>query len=312
MKQKIKIALIGAGNIGGTIALLAGVKELGDVVLVDVAEGLAKGKALDLSHAAAALGSSTAYAGSTDYSAIQDADVCIVTAGVARRPGMSRDDLLSTNAEIMRSVAQGIKHYAPASFVIVVSNPLDIMAAFCQRLSGLPPEKVIGMAGVLDSARYRSFLADECGVSPSSIQALVLGGHGDEMLPLRSCTTINGAPVSLFIADARLDAIETRVRNAGAEVVALLRSGSAYYSPAASALEMAESYLKDSKKLLACSAFLRGEYGVHNLYAGVPVIIGNAGVERIVELKLTSEEQAAFSQSIRHIKELWEKVSLAC
>lgn len=299
-----KIAMIGAGNIGGTLAYLACIKELGDVVMFDVVEGVAAGKALDIKHALPVLGSSVHVSGTTDYSDIAGADVCIVTAGVPRKPGMSRDDLLATNANIMRSVAAGIKQYAPNSFVIVVSNPLDVMVTLCQRLTGFPTERVVGMAGVLDSARYRAFLAEELGVSPTSVSAFVLGGHGDDMVPVRSYTTCNGVPIAHFIKAGRLDEIEKRVRGAGGEVVALLKTGSAFYSPATSAIEMAESYLCDQKRLLPCAAYLRGEYGYRDLYIGVPVVIGKGGVERIVEIELAPEEKKALDVSVGHVRDL--------
>ncbi len=299
-----KIALIGGGNIGGALALIACMKELGDVVLFDIVEGVPQGKALDISHAAPVFGISSRVSGTNDYKDIAGSDVVIVTAGVPRKPGMSRDDLLGTNANIMKSVAAGIKAHAPDSFVIVVSNPLDAMVTLCQRESGLPPERVVGMAGVLDSARYRSFLASALNVSAASVRALVLGGHGDDMVPIRSATTVDGVPVSQMLAATELDQIEKRVRGAGAEVLSLLKSGSAFCSPAAGAIEMAESYLKDQKKLLACAALLSGQYGHSGIYLGVPAIIGAGGIERIVELKLTSEEQEALSVSASRVREL--------
>ncbi len=304
--KRAKIALIGAGNIGGTLAYLACVKELGDVVLFDVVEGVPQGKALDISHAVPVLNSSSSLKGTNDYKDIEGADVVIVTAGIPRKPGMSRDDLLNTNAGIMKSVAAGLKQYAPNAFVIVVSNPLDAMVTLCQRETKFKPEMVVGMAGVLDSARYRAFLADAIGVSPVVIHAMVLGGHGDDMVPIRSATTVNGIPVSQFLGSDVLDAIEKRVRGAGGEVVALLKTGSAFYSPATAAIEMAESYLKDQKKLLACAALLKGEYGVDGLYIGVPVVIGKNGVERVVEIKLTAEEKKALDVSAGKVKELVE------
>lgn len=299
-----KIALIGAGNIGGTLALLTLIKELGDVVLFDVVADMPQGKALDLLHTSPVIGSSCSILGTNDYKDIKDADVVIVTAGIPRKPGMSRDDLLATNAGIMKSVSEGIKTYAPSSFVIVVSNPLDAMVTLCQRLTGFPPERVVGMAGVLDSARYRAFLATEIGVTPTCVNAFVLGGHGDDMVPVRSKTTVEGIPVTHFLSAERLDAIEKRVRGAGGEVVALLKTGSAFYSPAASAIEMAESYLNDQKKVLQCAAYLRGEYGCSDLYMGVPVVIGKNGVERILEIDLSEAEQQALAVSASHVREL--------
>lgn len=303
MKRK-KIALIGAGNIGGAIAYLALIKEMGDVVLFDVVEGMPQGKALDLSHAIPVLSTSSSIKGTNSYEDISGADVCIITAGIARKPGMSRDDLLSTNSNIMTSVAEGIKKYAPNSFVIVVSNPLDAMVTLCQMKTGFPKERVVGMAGVLDSARYRAFLAEEIGVTPESVNAMVLGGHGDTMVPVRSHTSVNGVPITDFISDSRLLEIEKRVRGAGGEVVSLLKTGSAYFSPAASAIEMAESYLLDQKKVLPCAACLNGQYGYKDLYIGVPVVIGAGGIEKIIEIKLTDSEKEELSVSAEAVREL--------
>lgn len=299
-----KIALIGAGNIGGSLAYLSCVKELGDVVLFDVIEGRPQGKALDLMHSTPVLGSAVKVLGTNSYADIKDADVCIVTAGIARKPGMSRDDLLAVNAKIMKSVAEALKTHAPNSFVIVVSNPLDAMVTLCQKETGFPTARVVGMAGVLDSARYRAFLAEELGVSCTSIEALVLGGHGDDMVPVRSNTTVSGIPISHFVKPERLDAIEARVRTAGGEIVALLKEGSAYYSPAAAALQMAESYLKDQKKVMACAAFLSGEYGQNGIYMGVPVVIGGDGVEKVIEIELSDSEKKALNVSADKVKEL--------
>lgn len=302
--KKTKIALIGAGNIGGTLAFLSVTKELGDVVLFDVVEGMPQGKALDLSHAAPVANSSVKLTGTNDYKDIEGADVCIITAGLARKPGMSRDDLIATNSKIMHSVGENIRQYAPNSFVIVVSNPLDAMVTLCQRVTGITAKKVVGMAGVLDAARYRAFLAEAIDVSPTVINAFVLGGHGDTMVPVRSNTTVAGIPVSQFLDSSTLDAIEARVRKAGGEVVALLKTGSAFYSPAVSAIEMAESYLKDQRKLLPCAAKLNGEYGYTDLYMGVPAIIGKGGVEKIVEIELSEDEKAQLENSANHVKEL--------
>lgn len=301
---RAKIALIGAGNIGGAAAYLAAVKELGDVVLFDVVDDLPQGKALDLSHSAAVFNSSVSIKGTNSYADIKDADVCIVTAGLARKPGMSRDDLLATNSKIMKAVAEGIKKNAPNSFVIVVSNPLDAMVTLCQKETGFAPEKVVGMAGVLDAGRYRAFLAEELNVSPAVINAFVLGGHGDDMVPIRSHTTVGGVPIASLVASDRLDAIEKRVRGAGGEVVALLKTGSAYFSPAASAVEMAECYLKDQKKLVQCAAKLNGQYGCKDLYMGVPVIIGSKGIEKIIEIELTDSEKQALKVSADRVREL--------
>jgi malate dehydrogenase len=303
MRRK-KIALIGAGNIGGALAYLALIKEMGDVVLFDVVEGMPQGKALDLSHAIPVLSTSSGIKGTNSYEDISGADVCIVTAGIARKPGMSRDDLLSTNSNIMTSVAEGIKKYAPESFVIVVSNPLDAMVTLCQKKTGFPAERVVGMAGVLDSARYRAFLAEEIGVTPESVNAMVLGGHGDTMVPVRSHTSVNGIPITNFVSSDRLLEIEKRVRGAGGEVVALLKTGSAYFSPAASAIEMAESYLLDQKKVLPCAACLKGQYGYKDLYIGVPVVIGAGGIEKIIEIELTDSEKKELAVSADAVKEL--------
>ncbi len=303
-----KIAVIGAGQIGGIVALLSVMRELGDVVLFDVIEGMPQGKALDISHTAPVVGSSVKIKGTNDYADIANADVVIIAAGKARTPGMSRDDLLNTNAAIMKSAAESIKKYAPKSFVIVISNPLDAMVTLCQRITGFNSKMVVGMAGVLDSARYRSFLAEEIGVSAASVIAPVLGGHGDEMVPIRSATTVQGIPVTQFVSSERLDAIEKRVRGAGAEVVALLKTGSAFCSPAISALEMAASYLFDQKRVLPCAAQLHGEYGINGLYIGVPVQIGCGGVERIVEIQLTAAEKAALEKSANAVRELTEKL----
>ena len=302
--SKNKIALIGAGNIGGQLAFMACLKELGDVVLLDVSPDTAKGKALDLSHAAPVLNSSSKITGTGSYEDIKDADVCIVTAGRARTPGMSRDDLLKINSDIMKTVAQGIKANAPKSFVIVVSNPLDAMLTLCQRETGFPSHMVVGMAGVLDSARYRAFLAEELGLTPASINAFVLGGHGDDMVPVRSYTTVNGIPISQLVKSERLDEIEKRVRGAGGEVVGLLKTGSAFVSPAVSAIEMAESFLKDQKKVLPCAAHLSGQYGYKNLYMGVPVVIGKGGVEKVLEIELNAEEKKALDVSAASVQGL--------
>jgi malate dehydrogenase len=301
-----KIALIGAGMIGGTLAHLCATKGLGDVVLFDVVEGMPQGKALDLAAAGPVEGFDCVLKGTNDYADIAGADVCIVTAGVARKPGMSRDDLLGINAKIVGTVAENIKKHAPKAFVIVVSNPLDAMVTLMKERTGFPKHQVVGMAGVLDSSRYRAFLAWELGVSTQSVQALVLGGHGDDMVPIRSHTTVNGIPVAKLISGERLDAIEKRVRGAGGEVIALLKTGSAYYSPAHSAIEMAEAYLNDRKKVLPAAAYLEGEYGLRGLYVGVPVQIGAGGVGKVIEIALTPEEKQALAVSADHVKELVE------
>jgi len=302
--RRKKIALIGAGNIGGTLAFLAVARQLGDVVLFDVVEGMPQGKALDISHAAPVLKSSVSIIGTNSYSNIQDSDIVIVTAGLPRKPGMSRNDLLETNANIIKSVAEGIKTYAPKAFVIVVSNPLDAMVTMCQRVTGFSHKMVVGMAGVLDSARYRAFIAEEIGVSPVDIIAPVLGGHGDDMVPLRSATVVQGFPVSKFVSDERIEAIQKRVRGAGGEVVSLLKTGSAFYSPAVSAMEMAEAYLFDQKRVLPCAAYLSGEYGLKDIYIGVPAIIGGKGIEKIIQLELTEEEKIALHKSADGVREL--------
>jgi malate dehydrogenase len=299
-----KIALIGAGQIGGTLALLCGQRNLGDVVLFDVVEGMPQGKALDLSHLAPVFGLDFNIHGTNSIADIAGSDVCIVTSGLPRKPGMSRDDLVKTNAEIIRNVGEGIKKHAPDALVIVITNPLDAMAHLMQQVTGFPAERVVGMAGVLDTARYRAFLAAELGVSVTSVSAFVLGGHGDDMVPVRSYTTCGGIPVAQLLAPDKLDALEKRVRGAGGEVVALLKTGSAFYSPAASAIEMAEAYLFDQKKLLPAAALCRGEYGIEGIYLGVPVILGRGGVEKIVEIALTDAERKALHESAERVKAL--------
>src|SRR3712207_3846041 len=288
---RTKIALIGAGMIGGTLAHLAAIREMGDIVLVDVAEGIPQGKALDLAQAGPVEGYDSRLTGTQDYADIAGADVCIVTAGVARKPGMSRDDLLGINLKVMKAVGEGIKAHAPDSFVICVTNPLDAMVWALREFSGLPHERVVGMAGVLDSARFRHFLAEEFNVSVEDVTAFVLGGHGDTMVPVVQYSTVAGIPIPDLIkmgwsSQERIDEIVKRTRGGGGEIVALLKTGSAYYAPATSALEMAESYLKDKKRVLPSAAYLTGQYGVNDLYVGVPVVIGAGGVERIVEIEL--------------------------
>ena len=310
-----KIALIGAGQIGGTLALLAAQKELGDVVLFDIAEGVPPGKALDLAQAGPVEGFNAALSGGSDYAAIEGADVVIVTAGIPRKPGMSRDDLIATNANVIKSVGENIKKYAPDAFVIVITNPLDAMVWAMQKVTGLDPAKVVGMAGVLDSARFRYFLAEELEVSVEDVTAFVLGGHGDTMVPLVRYSTVAGIPLPDLVkmgwtTQERLDAIVQRTRDGGAEIVALLKTGSAFYAPAASAIQMAESYLKDQRRLLPCAAHLTGQYGVENLYVGVPVVIGQGGVEKVVEIALTAEEQAMFDKSVAAVKSLCAAVKL--
>jgi malate dehydrogenase len=304
-----KIALIGAGQIGGTLALLAAQKELGDVVLFDIAEDMPAGKALDLAQTAPVEGYNAALTGANDYAAIAGADVVIVTAGVPRKPGMSRDDLIGINTGVVKTVGEAIKQHAPNAFVIVITNPLDVMVAVMQKVTGLPPEKVVGMAGVLDSARFRLFLAEEFKVSVEDVTAFVLGGHGDTMVPLVRYSTVAGIPLPDLVklgwtTQERLDAIVQRTRDGGAEIVKLLKTGSAFYAPAASAIQMAESYLKDQRRLLPCAAKLTGQYGVDGLYVGVPVIIGKNGVEKIVEIELNADEQAMFDNSVAAVKTL--------
>jgi malate dehydrogenase len=304
-----KIALIGAGMIGGTLAHLAAMRELGDIVLFDIAEGIPEGKALDIAQAGPVDGFDAALKGSSDYADIAGADVCIVTAGIARKPGMSRDDLLGINLKVMKAVGEGIKTHAPKSFVICITNPLDAMVWALREFSGLPHERVVGMAGVLDSARFRHFVAEEFKVSVEDVTACVLGGHGDTMVPIVEYSTVAGIPIPDLIkmgwsTQERIDAIVKRTRGGGGEIVALLKTGSAFYAPATSAIAMAESYLKDKKRVLPAAANLTGQYGVDNLYVGVPVVIGAAGVERIVEIALDEAAKANFQVSVDAVKEL--------
>jgi malate dehydrogenase len=306
-----KIALIGAGNIGGTLAHLIGLKELGDVVLFDVVEGVPQGKALDLIQFSPIEGFDAHIIGTNSYDAIDGASVCIVTAGVPRKPGMSRDDLLGINLKVMEQVGSGIRKYAPGAFVICITNPLDAMVWALQRACGLPKPMVVGMAGVLDSARFRYFLADEFGVSVEDVTAFVLGGHGDSMVPLIRYSTVAGIPLPDLVkmkwtTQARLDEIVKRTRDGGAEIVNLLKTGSAYYAPAASAVTMAESYLRDKKRVIPCAAYLNGEYGIKDLYVGVPTVIGARGVERIVEIQLNSSERTMFEKSAEAVATLVE------
>ncbi len=314
IKRK-KIALIGGGNIGGTLAHLIGLKELGDVVMFDIAEGLPQGKTLDLAQSSAIEGFDVSLKGTQDYNDIKGSDVIIVTAGVARKPGMSRDDLIEINTKVMKSVGEGIKNNAPDAFVIVITNPLDAMVWVLQQASGLKPEKVVGMAGVLDSARFCYFLAEEFNVSVEDVTAFVLGGHGDTMVPLARYSTVAGIPLPDLIemgwtTKENLDAIIKRTRDGGAEIVALLKTGSAYYAPASAAVTMAESYLKDKKRILPCAAHLSGQYGIDDLYVGVPVIIGAGGVEKIVEIKLNEEEKSLFDKSAQAVRDLVKGIKL--
>ena len=306
-----KIALVGAGNIGGTLALLAGLKELGDIVLFDIVDGVPQGKALDIAQASAIEDFDAALAGASKYSAIKGADVVIVTAGVPRKPGMSRDDLLGTNLKVMEAVGEGIKKYCPKAFVICITNPLDAMVWALREACGLPHRMVVGMAGVLDSARFRYFLAEEMNVSVEDVSAFVLGGHGDTMVPVPRYSTVAGIPlpdlVKLgWISKTKVEEIVKRTRNGGAEIVGLLKTGSAFYAPASSAILMAESYLKDKKRVLPCAAHLTGQYGLKNIYVGVPVVIGADGVERILELRLTTPERKMLQQSADSVRGLIE------
>jgi malate dehydrogenase len=305
-----KIALIGAGQIGGTIALLAAQREVGEIVLHDIAEGVPQGKALDIVQSTPLHGLTARLRGTNDYaSALFGADVVIVTAGVPRKPGMSRDDLISINADVIKTVATNIRDHCPDAFVIVITNPLDVMVWVMQKVSGLPPQKVVGKAGVLDSARFRYFLAEEFGVSSEDITAFVLGGHGDTMVPLVRYSTVAGIPLPDLIkmgwsTQDRIDSIVQRTRDGGAEIVNLLKTGSAFYAPAASAIAMAESYLRDKKRVLPCATWLNGEYGVKGLYVGAPVVIGAKGVERVVEIELDRHERAMFEKSVASVKGL--------
>jgi len=306
-----KIALIGAGQIGGTLALLSGMKELGDVVLFDIVEGVPQGKALDIAEATPVEGFDSDYVGTNDYKDIAGADVVIVTAGVPRKPGMSRDDLIGINTKVMKSVGAGIRDYAPNAFVICITNPLDVMVGILQEACGLPKEKVVGMAGVLDSARFRYFLAEEFNVSVEDVTAFVLGGHGDTMVPLVRYSAVAGIPVPDLVkmgwsTQEKIDQIVQRTRDGGAEIVGLLKTGSAFYAPASSAIAMAEAYLRDKKRLLPCAAFVEGAYGLDGLYVGVPVIIGAGGVERIVEIELNADEKAMLDHSVDAVKTLNE------
>ena len=309
-----KISLIGAGQIGGTLAHLIAIKELGDVVLFDVAEGLAKGKALDIAQSSGVTGFNVNISGTNDYEETKNSDVIIITAGVPRKPGMSRDDLLGTNHKIIKQVSDGIKNTSPKAFVICITNPLDVIVMALQKYSGLPSTKVVGMAGILDSSRFKYFLSKELNEPIKNIESLVLGGHGDTMVPMPKKTKIKNKTLVDLISEKRiskdkLDGIINRTRKGGAEIVKLLEKGSAFYAPAASGVEMAESYLKDLKKTLPCAAFLNGEYGYKNIYAGVPVVIGKNGVEKIVEMDLESTEKSNFDISIKAVKELCESAA---
>ena len=305
-----KISLIGAGQIGGTLAHLIALKELGDVILFDVAEGVAKGKALDISQSSSVDGFNVGIKGTNNYEDIKDSDVIIITAGVPRKPGMTRDDLLEINLKIIKQVAEGIKNSSPKAFVICITNPLDVIVMALQKYSGLPKNMVVGMAGILDTSRFKYFLSQELKVPVKKINSLVLGGHGDTMVSMLNHTTVEGKPVLDLVKEGKLkkeslDAIVDRTKNGGAEIVKLLEKGSAFYAPAASGVEMAESYLKDLKKELPCAAYLNGEYGVKDLYVGVPVVIGENGIEKIIEINLSNEEKKNFDRSIEAVKELF-------
>ncbi len=301
-----KISLIGAGQIGGTLAHLISIKELADVVLFDVADGIAKGKALDIAQSTSIDGLSINLIGTNNYEDIKNSDVIIITAGVPRKPGMTRDDLLEINLKIIKQVAAGIKKNSPNAFVICITNPLDVMVMALQRYSGLPKHKIVGMAGILDTSRFKYFLSQELKVPVKNIESLVLGGHGDTMVPMPNHTKVNGKSLNQLIKKEKLNSIIDRTRKGGAEIVKFLQKGSAFYAPAASGVEMAESYIKDLKKTLPCAAHLNGEYGVKNLYAGVPVVIGKKGVEKIVEIKLSDKEKNQFNVSIKAVQSLFE------
>ena len=308
-----KIALVGAGNIGGTLAYLAGLKELGDVVMFDIVDGLPQGKSLDIAESSPIEGFDAVVAGTNSYATLRGSDVVIVTAGIARKPGMSRDDLLNINTKVMQAVGTGIKKYCPKAFVICITNPLDAMVWALREASGLPHKRVVGMAGVLDSARFRYFLAEELDVSVEDVSAFVLGGHGDTMVPLVRYSTVAGIPLPDLIkmdwlSKAKLDEIVQRTRDGGAEIVGLLKTGSAFYAPASSAIQMAEAYLCDKKRVLPCAVHLDGEYGVHGLYVGTPAVIGGDGVERVVEITLNRREKAQFDKSAGAVRELVEVV----
>ena len=305
-----KIALIGAGHIGGELAQRVMEKELGDVVLFDIVDGLPQGKALDLMEARPVDGSDSNLVGTSNYKDIEGSDVVIVTAGLARKPGMSRDDLLQKNLTIMKDVATHIREHAPKAFVIVVSNPLDAMVYTMQKITGFDPSRVVGMAGVLDSSRFRAFVAMELSVSVRDVTAMVLGGHGDDMVPVVRLCAVGGVPLAELLSQEKIDAIVKRTQMAGGEIVGLLKTGSAYFSPAASAISMAESYLKDKKRVLPCAAHLKGEFGIEGYYVGVPAVIGAGGVERVLEFKMTDSEQKALQESFEHVKSLVDSIQL--
>ena len=304
--MKKKISLIGAGQIGGTLAPLITIKELADVMLFDIDEGLAKGKALDIAQSTSVSGSNINLIGTSNYEDTKNSDVIIITAGIPRKPGMSRDDLLETNLKIIKQVAQGIKKTSPNAFVICITNPLDVIVMAFQKYSGLSTNKVVGMAGILDSSRFKYFLSQELKIPVKNVESLVLGGHGDTMVPMPNQTRVSGKPLNELIKKEKLKLIIERTRQGGAEIGKLLQKGSAFYAPAASGIEMAESYIKNLKKTLPCAAYLNGEYGVKGIYAGVPVVIGNSGIEKIVELSLNKDEKINFDLSITAVRELFE------
>ena len=304
--MKKKITLIGAGQIGGTLAHLISIKELADVVLFDVVENIAKGKALDIAQSTSVDGFNISITGTNNYQDTENSDVIIITAGVPRKPGMTRGDLLEINLKIIKQVSEGIRNTSPDAFVICITNPLDVIVMALQKYSGLPTNKVVGMAGILDTSRFKYFLSQELKIPVKNIESLVLGGHGDTMVPMPNYTKINGKPMSQLINKEKLDLIIDRTRKGGAEIVKFLKTGSAFYAPAASGVEMAESYIKDLKKTLPCAAYLNGEYGIKNLYAGVPVVIGKTGVEKVVEISLTDDEKKQFKISTQAVKKLYE------
>ena len=304
--MKKKISLIGAGQIGGTLAHLISIKELADVVLFDVMEGIAKGKALDIAQSTSVDGHNISITGTNNYNDTKDSDVIIITAGVPRKPGMTRDDLLGTNLKIIKQVAKGIKQTSPNAFIICITNPLDVIVMALQKYSGLPTNKIVGMAGVLDSSRFKYFISQELKVPVSTIDTLVLGGHGDSMVPMPDRTTVNGKPLKDLVTEEKLDLMIDKTRKGGAEIVKFLEKGSAFYAPAASGIEMAECYIKNLKKILPCAAYLNGEYGVNNLYAGVPVVIGENGVEKIIEIELSNKEKEELNLSVKSVQNLYK------
>ncbi|MBX7246545.1 MAG: malate dehydrogenase [Candidatus Sumerlaeaceae bacterium] len=310
MPKRYKITVVGAGNVGATAAHWAAAQELGDIVLVDIVEGVPQGKGLDLFEASPIGLFDSNIVGTNDYKATAKSDVVIITAGLARKPGMSRDDLMKTNAGIVKGVAEQVAKYSPDAVIIVVSNPLDVMTYVAYKASGFPKNRVVGMAGILDTARYRAFLAEETKVSVEDIQALVLGGHGDSMVPLISCTTVSGIPITEFISKEKLAEIVKRTANGGIEIVNLLKTGSAYYAPSAAAVQMAEAVLKDKKRVLPCAAWLEGEYGISGVYCGVPVVLGANGVEKILEVPLTTEERIALQKSAGEVKSNIDKLEI--